>query len=231
VNCPSCGAEVPDDAGFCRGCGAILGGKYARAAAAVSSPAPHPSAQPSGVVSSAAKAGEPRRARPSSPAGGDRMLRVMSALDSCLVVSGVIVLVSLAIVWYTKSVVTVARRVTLERHLLSGNAGIQRWLVPIVAVSMIVEALVNLRRLSRWQHDWRRHRGVAVVLALANFVLVVSCMATSPFGGETLANLGVQFAVGPGGWVALGGAIVGIVVGTARMFVGAPALGRSAPRR
>jgi hypothetical protein len=66
-------------------------------------------------------------------------------------------------------------------------------------------------------------------LALANLVLVGDCMASSPFGGAGLSNLGIQFALGPGAWVALSGAGLGVIVGFARLFAGRPALTRLEP--
>jgi hypothetical protein len=161
----------------------------------------------------------------------ERMRRHMLALDYGIIAASGLVVLSTAINWYQASVVVAGERETLRRHLLSGSPGTQRWLVPIVAGLILTEVLLNMVWLRSSHREWKLHRGSAMFLCVADAVLVVNAMAASPFGGANLNNLGIQLDLGPGAWVALCGALVGIIAAFARMFAGRPALTRSAPTR
>lgn len=224
MSCPSCGAPVPAEAGFCRSCGAILRGSAALAASAASATAASATAGP--TPGRPTGSGHPARL---AHAADDRMRRHMLALDCGIIAGSGIVLGSILLNWYEAKVVVKGVRVTVVRRLLSGHAGIQRPLVPIVAVLIVIEVLVNLARHRTTQEAWRAHRGVVMFLCVLQFVLVVSCMLSSPLSANSLANIGISINTGPGGWVALAGAIVGVLAGFARMFAGRPSLGRSAP--
>lgn len=255
MNCSSCGGQVLADAGFCRKCGAILRGKSASATVILSSDAgtsPPASrlepplagySQPTPPVTLPPSAGlyAPGITPPTNlaigsrqsgkdPNGNDhRMRRHMLAFDDAIIAASGIVLISTAINWYQTTRVVNGVRETLTRHLLSGNAGIQRPLVPIVAGLTVIEVVANMVRLRRSQQAWRAHRGVVMLLCVVEFALVVSCMLSSPLSVDSLANIGISINTGPGGWVALCGAIVGMVAAFGRMFAGRSALGRSSP--
>jgi hypothetical protein len=220
VNCSTCGAPVPAEAGFCRGCGTILRGSAALVATRSANPAARAPSAP------ARGAGPPGRLGAGTD---DRMRRHMLVLDWGIIVGSGIVLASILLNWYQAKLVVKGVRVTVVRHLLSGDAGIQRPLVPIVAVLIVIEVLVNLARQRSTHEAWRAHRGVVMVLCVLQFVLVASCMLSSPLSANSLSNIGISVDTGPGGWVALAGAVVGVLAGCARMFAGRPALGRSAP--
>jgi hypothetical protein len=157
------------------------------------------------------------------------MRRHMSVLDLGIIIGSAIVLASLLLNWYQAQVVVRGVRVTVVRHLLSADAGIQRPLVAVVAVLIAIEVVANFAWQRKAHEAWRPHRGVVMFLCVLQFVLVTSCMLSSPLSANSLANIGISLDTGPGGWVALAGAIVGVLAGGARMFAGRPALGRSAP--
>jgi hypothetical protein len=254
VNCSSCGRPVPVDAGFCRNCGAILRGRAASATVIPSFPQTGPSPPASGpeppapplaeagyfgpplepgwhgqrYESSTKSATTSRQSGKYSAANDERMRRHMLAFDYGIIAASGLVLLSTTITWYQARIVVVGGRETLTRHLLSANAGIQRWLVPIVAALIITEVVLNMLWLRSSHREWKLHRGIAMLLCVVDLGLVVGCLASSPFGGVNLANLGLQFDLGPGAWLALSGAIAGILAAFARMFAGRPALTRSA---
>jgi hypothetical protein len=155
------------------------------------------------------------------------MRRHMSGFDYVIMAGSVVVLLSTPITWYQKRLVVHGVVQTITRRLLSGNAGIQRPLVLVVAVLIVVEVIANLRSVHRYQEAWRRHRGAVMVLCIVQFVLVVSCILSSPLGANSLSNIGISVNTGPGGWVALTGSIVGVLAAFGRMFAGNSALGRS----
>lgn len=259
MNCSSCGGQVLADAGFCRNCGAILRGKSASASVIPSSPDAGVSPPPSSPEPPAAPLGEysePMQPFPLAPSAGlyspatspptkwatdsrqsgmyparsdHRTRRYMLSLDYGIIAASGIVLFSTTISWYRASVVINGVRETLTRSLLSGNVGIQRPLVPIVAGLTVIEVVLNMVWLRTSQQAWKAHRGVIMLLCVVEFVLVVSCMLSSPLGANSLANIGISINTGPGGWVALCGAIVGIIAAFGRMFAGRSALGRSTP--
>jgi hypothetical protein len=257
VNCSGCGGKVLEDAGFCRNCGAILRGKAARASVVPSpsqssvspsagSPEPPSSTldaygQPaqgftappgaglySPVISPPTKRATDAQLSGKYAAGNDRrMRRHMLAFDYGIIAASAVVLLSTTVNWYQTSVVLNGVRVVLTRHLLSGNAGIQRPLVPIVAALTVVEVVLNMARLRTTQQAWRLHRGAVMLLCVLEFVLVVSCMLSSPLSADSLANIGISINTGPGGWIALCGASVGVIAAFGRMFAGRSALGQS----
>jgi len=259
VNCSSCGGHVSADAGFCRNCGAILRGRSASATVTplhpptgVSPPASTPErpATPVGGYSQATQpltlppstgryppaiapqtkwATDSRQAGTYSLKNDHRIRRHMLAFDYGIIAGSGIVLLSTTTNWYQTSAVVNGVRETLTRHLLSGNAGIQRPLVPIVAGLTVIEVVLNMVWLRTSQQAWRAHRGVVMLLCVAEFVLIVSCMLSSPLGIDSLGNVGISINTGPGGWIALCGAIVGIIAAFGRMFAGRSALGRSTP--
>jgi hypothetical protein len=164
------------------------------------------------------------------PARNDHRTRLyMLAFDDGIIAGSAIVLLSTTITWYQTNVVIHGLREVLKRSLLSGNAGIQRPLVPIVAALTVMEVLLNMVRLHTSQQAWRRHRGVVMFLCVFELVLVVSCMLSSPLGADSLSNIGISINTGPGSWVALCGAAVGVIAAFGRMFAGRSALGRSTP--
>lgn len=216
MRCSRCGTEVPAEAGYCRGCGAILRGSAATAAlldgaAPAAGKGPPPTAQLADRDSLRARS-EPSR------------------LEWAVVAAAITVLVSLAVNWYQATVLVRGSRETVTRHLLSGNAGIQRWMVPVCAVLVVGEVLANRIWCRQSRRQWRPHRGVLMLLCVVQLVLVASCMASSPLSPDLLANIGISINVGPGSWVALGGAVVGVGAAFGRMFSGGPQLGRSMSR-
>lgn len=227
MNCSKCGDPVAADAGFCRGCGAILLGRSA-SASIVEGTTPRP---PSSVTAAhgTAPAMLPRTSRSQRGGDGYRMRGVMLTLDCAIIAAGLVVLLSTTISWYETSVVVHGVRETLSRHLLSGRLGIQRPLVPIVAGVTVIEVLLNMARVRARQEAWRSQRGVVMLLCVLQFVLVVSCILSSPLSSNSLANIGISLDTGPGGWLALGGASLGLLVAFARLFAGRSALGRSTP--
>jgi hypothetical protein len=217
VRCSRCGSDLPAEAGYCRGCGAILRGSAATAALL------------DGVAPSA------RDGAPSPPAAladGDSLQArpEPSRLEWAVVAAAISVLVSLALNWYEATVLVRGSRETVTRHLLSGNAGIQRWLVPVCAVLVVGEVMANRVWCRQSRRQWRPHRGVLMLLCVVQLVLVASCMASSPLSPDLLANIGISVNVGPGSWVALVGAVVGVGAAFGRMFSGGPQLGRSMSR-
>jgi hypothetical protein len=155
----------------------------------------------------------------------------MLVFDYVIVAASAVVLLSTAINFYEYSRVVTGLRQTVTRHLLSDDAGVQRWLVPIVAGLIVIEVVLNIAWVRSSHREWRLHRGVAMVLCVLSLVFVVNAMAASPFGGFNLNNFGIQFDLAPGGWVAFCGAVLGVMAACARMFAGRPALTRSGPAR
>jgi hypothetical protein len=257
VSCSRCGGQVLADAGFCRNCGAILRGMSATASvisaeAGVSQPAgdqvpaaaalgsysrhAQPFSPPTGghpdtpAIATPAKWIAAPRQSDTYPASRDRRTRHhMLAFDYGIIAASVIVLFSATLTWYQTTLAVEGVRHTITRHLLSGNAGIQRPLVVIVAALTIVEVVLNMVNLHTRHRAWRAHRGVVVLLCVAEFVLVTSSMLSSPLSPDRLANIGISIDTGPGGWVALCGAVLGVIAAFGRMFAGRSALGRSNP--
>jgi ribosomal protein L40E len=259
VTCSRCGAPVPADAGFCRNCGAILRGLSAKATLVPSSPPPdvssptgvrEPPAAPPGGGRQRAQPVMPASTGPAAPLTGpptnwaagsaqtgrypagvdDRMRRHMLAFDYGIIAAGGIVLFSITASWYEKRTFVNGVPLTVTRHLLAGNAGIQRPLVPIVAGLMIIEVVLNMVRMRGRREAWRRHRAVVLLLCVVELVLVVSCMLSSPLSADSLANIGISINTGPGGWIALCGAAIGLLAALGRAFTGSTALGGQ-PRR
>jgi hypothetical protein len=238
VNCNGCGDEVPADAGFCRNCGAILRGKFANI---VFNPGSLADTRPPTVLPSSEEthqgtigprppgtsSGNSRPVRHSASHGG---YRYSSALDYGVLAAAVLVLVSLALNWYQATVTVRGVRQTVTLHLLSGNAGIQRPLVPTIAGLIVAEVLANRIWFHKSQQEWKFHRGAVLSLCTLSFLLVGSCMLSSPLSPNLLANIGISINVGPGSWVALLGAVAGIVVALVRMFSGRPGLAHYARR-
>jgi len=150
-------------------------------------------------------------------------------LDCGILAASGVVLLSITLSWYQASAVVAGVRETVTRHLLSGDAGIQRPLVPIVAGLIVIEVVWNMVRLRTHRQAWAAHRGAVMLLCVVQFVLVVSCMLSSPLSANSLANIGISINTGPGAWVALCAAVVGAVMAFGRMFAGGPALGRAMP--
>ncbi|HXY43292.1 MAG TPA: hypothetical protein VEH29_03820 [Acidimicrobiales bacterium] len=153
----------------------------------------------------------------------------MLVFDGGVLAASGLILFSIATNWYEKGFIVDGARETVTRHLLSGNAGIQRPLLPILAGFTVVEVVLNMRWLRASQRAWRAHRGVVLLLCAVQLVLVVSCMLSSPLWAASLANIGISINAGPGGWIALGGAVIGLLAAVGRAFAGRTALGRSAP--
>jgi hypothetical protein len=238
VNCNGCGNEAPADAGFCRNCGAILRGKFANIVFNPDSNAgttPQTVASPSGETQEGTTdpglpvtgSGMSRPVRHSASQGG---YRYSSTLDYGVLAAAVVVLVSLALNWYQASVTVHGVRETVTLHLLSGNAGIQRPLVPTVAGLIVAEVLANRVWFHKSRQEWKFHRGAVLSLCTLSFLLVGSCTLSSPLSPNLLANIGISINVGPGSWVALLGAVGGIVVALVRMFSGRPGLAYYATR-
>ncbi len=205
--CPACGAEIPVDAGFCRICGEIVRGRYASTPPAPPEP--------------------PRRSDRTPVPRGDQGLKYSSILDGAVTVGALAVIVSLGLSWYAASATVHGHVETITRHLLSGNFGIQRPLVPIVAAVTVIEVLANASLARRAQGEWSRHRAALVFFCALDLVLVVSSMLSSPLSPNRLSNLGISVNAGAGSYVALAGAAFAMFAASLRMFSGSPALGRS----
>ena len=214
MRCSRCGSEVPAEAGYCRGCGAILRGSSATAALLDASPfLADEAVAPPGATPSARN--DPARRSGTSP------------LDWAAAAGAAVVLASLGINWYQATVVVGGTPETITRHLLSGDAGIQRWMVPVCAVLIVAEVVANRAWTGRSRRQWRSYRGLLLLLCVVEVVLVASCMLSSPLSPDLLANIGISINIGPGSWVALGGALGGVGAAFARMLSGGPQLGRS----
>lgn len=142
--------------------------------------------------------------------------------DYAVMSCAVVVLLTLFMPWYAEHV----HGATVTRRLLSGDAGIQRPLVPVVAGILILEGVANLWVLGLAGREWRYHRGVAFLLCVLNLILVGSSAASSPFTSENLSNLGIGLNPGLGAWLAIAGAATGIAAAVGRGFCGRPALTR-----
>lgn len=211
MTCPGCGADVPEDAGFCRACGTIVRGRAAPVR--TREPAGGPTARGSAATGAVAR----------SAARGDRGDRSLP-LDVALLAAAVVVFVSSLLVWYERTVRVHGLFVRVTAGLLSGNAGIQRPLVPAVAGFLVAEVVANRLVAARHARELRWHRGVVLAGFFAEVVLVASCIASSPLSPDQLANLGISLDPAPASFVGLGAAGAGLVVAMLRMFSGRPSL-------
>lgn len=84
-----------------------------------------------------------------------------------------------------------------------GDALAVRWLVPIIAASIVVEVLAA----SRWSR-WPRRSLLAVLSAAQAAIVLVALVKHGIYGADT--------SLGKGAWLALGGAILGIVAAVGR---------------
>lgn len=208
VTCPGCGAEVPEDAGFCRGCGTILRGRAAPVKGFDRPTVTSPSRGEVGV--------SPTSRRDHS-----------ATLDYGMLAAALVVCASSLLVWYERTTTIHGANVTVTARLLSGDAGVQRPLVPAIAGFLAAEILLNRLTAVRGGHELRWHRAIVLASCVAEVVLVGSCIASSPLSPNQLANLGISLNPAPGSFVGLVAAGVALLIALLRMFSGRPSLAGS----
>jgi hypothetical protein len=165
---------------------------------------------------------DPRKSGRYSVENDRRLRKHMLVFDYSLIGCAGLILATLALPWYSARL----GGLTVTAHLLSGNAGVQRALVPVVASLLIVEGFANIVIFRLSDREWRYHRGGAFLLCVAGIIVVGSSAATSPFAPGTLDNLGISLAPGLGAWLAIAGAVLGLLMSIGRAFSGRPALTR-----
>lgn len=209
--CPGCGAFVPEDAGFCRGCGKIVRGPKIRLG-------PPPGAVPAPPPLSPPAAWPPAASWPyAAPAGrpGGRVLTIQPTGNDLLVAifTGV-ALVSLFLPFYRVRASDIfGDTVTpLQFSALNGYAGGWRWLA--VASSVLILLYLFVRLIARGQSlpVPIPHTPLLAGLVTINLALVLLAFFSLPFGGfsESVDGAVAGVAQAWGAFVALSAAVLAL---------------------
>jgi hypothetical protein len=164
------------------------------------------------------------RSGKTSPESERRLRNSILALDFSLLLGAVLTFASVFMPWYQATI----GPVTVTRLLLAGQAGFFRWLVPVLAGALVLEAAASLGVFLTTDRESIVHRGLGFGLAVFSLVFVVVATASSPFAPISLSGMDIGIAPAAGGYLAIAGAVVAVLAAFARMFAGRPALTRSA---